>query len=361
MDNRYVGILVNQSLFERIPSGKTKFEAIKLYEEAGDAYNITPCYFRLQDVKPGYKTIKAYVKTGTRYKRTTVPFPQVIHNRAIYFKQGSYKRLEQLASRGKYIFNFWNRYSKWHIHQLLKKDPSLTPHLPISYKASVYALRNLMNGYNSIIIKPVNSSVGMGIMKLERKGSRWKLSYPVHTTGICRSWRSISFSRAIPRMLVRRITARRYIVQECIPLATYKGSPFDLRVSVQRSELGEWQVTGIVGKVAGKKVFLTNVAQGGKVYKLVKLLEEYPLLSEIEVRDNVSFLALKIAEHLSKYIPELADIGLDIGITSEGFPFFIECNGRDQRYSFLEGGLLDEWRAAYFTPIGYARYLMDES
>ncbi|WP_376768681.1 YheC/YheD family protein [Paenibacillus foliorum] len=47
-----------------------------------------------------------------------------------------------------------------------------------------------------------------------------------------------------------------------MPLATYEGRPFDLRISVQRDASGEWQLTGIVAKIASKKTLLTNIAQG---------------------------------------------------------------------------------------------------
>lgn len=57
-----------------------------------------------------------------------------------------------------------------------------------------------------------------------------------------------------------------------IALATYKGRPYDLRVSVQRGTTGKWQVTGVVGKVAGAGRHVTNVAKG-KVRRTEVLLK----------------------------------------------------------------------------------------
>ena len=64
-------------------------------------------------------------------------------------------------------------------------------------------------------------------------------------------------------------------------------------------------------------------------------------------------------QELEEHLPGLADVGLDLAIARDGFPYFIECNGRDQRYSFLNGGMVDTWKQTYFNPMGYARFLLD--
>ncbi len=41
----YVGILVNDVMYAGIPLGKTKYERIDYYLEAGKKFGITPCFF----------------------------------------------------------------------------------------------------------------------------------------------------------------------------------------------------------------------------------------------------------------------------------------------------------------------------
>ncbi|CRF28773.1 Endospore coat-associated protein yheD [Mycobacterium tuberculosis] len=130
-------------------------------------------------------------------------------------------------------------------------------------------------------------------------------------------------------------------------------------MSVQLGSAGEWQITGYVAKAASKSRFLTNLAQGGKVHRLEDILqEEYPHLNPRKVVRDISELALRIADHLGQHLPDLADLGMDIGLTVDGFPMFIECNGKDQRYSFREAGMLDVWKASYENPMAYAKYLL---
>lgn len=357
MKNRYVGILVNSSLYRGIPSGRTRHEALNFYEAAAKLHGVTPCYFRLQDIEPEQERVYAYVKHTAGYKKRWVTTPKFIHNRALYFNKSARRWIDELVADGKTIFNEWNRYGKLKIHDLLMLDESIRPHLPGSQPASIETVTYMMNHYDSLILKPDSSSIGRGIMKLDRVGNGWHLLF--RSKPGSRAIRSIKFVHTLPAVLIRRIKAKPYLVQQRLPLATYQGRPFDLRVSVQRGSVGDWQVTGIAGKVAKKDAFVTNVAQGGTVYPLPKLLEKFPHLNAEQAHEDICSFSLRVAQHLGMHLPHLADIGLDVGLTDQGFPMFIECNGRDLRYSFREGNMPEQWKATYANPIGYARYLMD--
>lgn len=350
----YIGIMVNTPVFRGIPSGKTFHEAIEFYEEAALHYGLKPCYFRLQDIQPASGTVQAYVKGTFGYIKRRIPIPQVIHNRGFQFHPQARQRLLRLAYRGKMVFNQRNRYGKLFVHQLLMRNPQLVPHLPETVKASSASLKRMMQRYDSLMIKPSNGSVGLGIMKLDRKPYGWSAARSVGHRPPCPPFKA----SCIPVQLRRRFARREYIVQQRIPLATFQGRPFDLRVSVQRDGTGEWQVTGIAGKAAARNKFVTNVVRGGTVYALNVLLVEYPELNPETVRRQVEALALAVAAELSLYFPDLADVGLDIGITKEGFPMFIECNGRDLRLSFREGNMMDVWKSTFHNPVAYANYLL---
>ncbi|MDR6883202.1 MULTISPECIES: YheC/YheD family protein [Bacillales] len=360
MENPYVGILINDTLFDGIPQGKTIYEAIHYYSEAGKKYGVIPCYFRIQDVRIDSMKVRAYIPSGDKFVLAWIDLPKVIHNRAIYLDHASYDMLESWTQHGIILFNRWNRYSKLLIHQILLKDDSIRPHMPGTYAANLINLRMMMNAYDSLIIKPTNSSIGRGIMKMDRVGKGWNLIYPASMRISNRIWRQVRFSKQLPASLQKKLKTRSYIVQQCLPLAQYDGRPFDLRISVQRGDCGEWGITGIVAKVASRKHFLTNVAQGGEVMRLSDILaKEYPALDQAAVFQQITDFTMRVTKHLSAELPHLADIGLDIGLTSHGFPLFIECNSKDQRYSFKEADMMDEWKATFYKPIAYAKFLLD--
>lgn len=355
----YVGILLNRSMYRGIPTGRTQTEVLAFYEEGARLYGLKPCYIRLDDLHAHQVTVPAFIKKGNVYRRVHIPVPRIIHNRALFFSTQEKEKLNRIAETRSIVFNRWNRYSKLYIHSLLWADSEIRPHLAYTVSGTAENVRLMMKSYHTLFIKPNSGSIGVGIMRITRVGNRWRFSYAVREKGRKR-WKNTLFTGALPEHLLKKLSARRFHIQEALPLATYRGNPFDLRVSVQKDVSGDWQVTGMVGKVAPAGRFLSNVGQGGKVYKLAHLLSEYPYLEEKIVEQDIREFALRVVRRLEESIPGLADVGLDIGLTTEGLPLFIECNGRDQRYAFRNVHMLKEWKATYANPMGYARYLLDK-
>lgn len=359
MTKQYVGVLLNSRLYRGIPSGRTGHEALLAYVAAAKPYNVTPCFVRLSDLRPGAKKTTGYVWRNSRFVKTTVPAPKVVHNRAIYKKKKQNRKIAQLAARGMYIYNGRNRYGKVRIHQLLMEDVPLRIHLPETMEATPINIRDMMSRHEELILKPNSGSIGQGVMMLKRREEgAWQLE---SGGGPKPDVQPFKLAEPLPRLLRERIYARRYLVQQRLPLATWDGRPFDIRVSVQRGADGEWQMTGMVGKVAAERSYLTNVAQGGVVMTMEQLLAKFPDLDPAEVRAGINRFALRVAERLGRALPRMADLGLDVGMTEAGFPMFIECNGRDLRYSFLKGGLVREWINTYGNPLGYGTHLLQKS
>jgi hypothetical protein len=351
-------VLLNQRLFRGITSGKTAHESIYHYVLAGNEYKVTPCFLRLEDIRPGHPTVRAYVATSVGYVRKVIPTPHVIHNRAMYRSSSSNKKLTLLTRKGMLIFNQFTRYHKYRIHQILMQDAHIRLSLPETELATIESIKAMMTRHPTLILKPNNGSIGKGIMKLEKSN---ELCWTLYSRGTSRGkYSQRVFQTILPLQLRRAIAKQSYLVQQRLPLAEYEGRPFDFRVSVQRDRTGDWIVTGIVGKAAANRSFITNVAQGGQVHSLETITQSNSAQSPTYIREQLTKFSLRVAQHLSIHLPHLADIGLDIGITPEGFPLFIECNCKDLRYSFRKAGLFEEWVNTYRNPIGYARYLLDK-
>ncbi|UHA74529.1 YheC/YheD family endospore coat-associated protein [Paenibacillus sp. 481] len=362
MSDKHIGILFNSSMWKHIIDGKTRQESIPLYEEAAAQHGVTLCYFRLEDLKLRSMEVNALVRGREGYVRRTIPIPRVIHNRGMYFHAAAHAKVQQLADANIRLFNQVNRYGKMKIHNLLNQDPNIVPHLPETSIASPRVIAEMMTRYDSLILKPDNSSVGKGIMKLTTTASGWSTTYKALTKGAKR-WCTIETSRGVlPKVVTSALAQRHYLAQQYLPLATYGQRPFDLRVSVQRNGTGQWQITGIVGKIAAGHTFVTNVAQGGTVMRFEQLIAAtFPPNVAATLHQRVSQFGMRVVQRLSSHLPQLADVGLDIGLSTDGSPLFIECNGRDQRYSFREANLMDTWKATYANPIAYGAWLLRHS
>jgi hypothetical protein len=340
-----------------VPRLKTGQESLESYEEAAAAYGMIPCFLQLSDIHTESGFSIAYVKDRHGYQRTVIPTPGVIHNRAIY-SQGS-TGIARLLRQGILVYNTCNRYGKDQIHGLLEQNETLQEYLPDS-AAGFSGLKEMMDSYPDLILKPCRGSVGKGVMRLSRsQARRWTWSYLPSGS---RRWTSSTVDQdALPRALRARFAAMPYLVQERIPLAEVDGRPFDLRVTVQRGWGGDWQVTGMFAKLAAPGGFVSNIARGGEALSSSAVLEQvFTGGAAAHLRMSVQALSLSIARELERTLPGLADIGLDIGITKDQRIYFIECNGRDQRYGFKKAGLSGIWKDSYRRPMGYARFLLED-
>ncbi|ETT32858.1 YheC/YheD family protein [Paenibacillus sp. FSL H7-0350] len=359
MGQKLVGILLNAAMHGGVPRLKTGQESLANYEEAAAAYGLTPCFVKLSDINVASGFSSVYMKKGPQgYRRQIVPTPEVIHNRAIYDPRST--GVERLLQQGIQVYNTCNRYGKDQIHSLLERSRELQAVLPVT-ASGLSGLREMMNRYPDLILKPCRGSVGNGVMRLTRSGEgRWLWSYSL--SGSRRKVSRAVNPDALPRILRARLSSVPYLVQERIPLAEINGRPFDLRVTVQRGWGGAWQVTGLFAKLAAPGGFVSNIARGGEALKSSFALEQaFPGEEAARIRMSVLSLSLAIARELEKSLPGLADIGLDIGVTKHGHLYFIECNGRDQRYGFQKAGLRGVWKDSYRQPMGYARYLYEEA
>ena len=354
MTQKFIGILVSPSVYNGIKDGETYYEELPFYEEAATDLQMVPCYFRLKDINPNEDQLKAIIKQSNgKYKLREVPKPLVIHNRIFTKTNFAKEKIKLLQEKGIFIFNENNRYSKLEIYNILIKNEELVPHIPETCVCTRENVMYMMDKYRELILKPNSGSLGFGIIKLTQlTDQKWEMSYVQNNL-----LKRLMFKGLWPKKLKQIASDSKWIVQERIQLASSRERPFDLRVSVQKNGTGNWQVSGIVGKVAEKGSFITNVAQGGACYPLFELLVDISQQDKEKKYQDIGNVSIKIAQQLEKEIPNLGDLGLDIGITNEGKPMFIECNGRDLRVTFRNANMLEEWKNTHATPIRYANYL----
>jgi hypothetical protein len=343
-----IGILLDPETFANVPGKRTGYERIDLYNKAAEKLELKPFYMALHNTGKSYSL--GYVYTDGRYKRVRRSIPKIIHNRAMTLSPSGKNKLSKLA-QSSIIFNRINRFGKYGIYRLLYRNRSLRSYLPYSVKYSKPNLIKTMKLFSEIFIKPTSGSVGSGIIKIMEKQSGywniyWKKGMPTQKTRL----QTLAF-------IQRMVGTQAYLIQEAISLATYQGRPYDLRVSVQRGGTGQWQVTGMVGKVAGVGRHVTNVAKGGKVKRCEVLFQSGGLHID-GMKREVQRVSLEIAVYLGQNLPHLTDIGLDMGIDREGKVKFIEMNGRDQRITFKKAGMRNTFFNTYKTPLEYGLFLM---
>lgn len=361
MHPEFVGILLNNSTYRRISSGRIGTESLSNYEEAAAIYGLVPCFFTIRHISLETGEVTGFMpKRPFGYTRVRIPIPRAIHMRAIYSHRRERSQIEDLIQRGFFVYNGRTRYGKDAIHRMLEQDPEVTPALPHTVKATAASIRTMLHEYGDLVLKPCSGSVGVGIMRLRINPPGSLLTYS-RSSPSAKGWRTVKLAAGnLHPLIYQRIRRTPFLAQERIPLAEYKGRPFDIRVTVQRGGSGAWEVAGMFAKTSPPRTFVSNIAQGGSAYQVPYILQNsLPDLPVPLMMKRITEFSLHIARVLSLFIPYAADFGLDIGITADGKLYFIECNGCDQRYGFLEAGMEEAWRTAYRNPMAFARYLYD--
>lgn len=122
-------------------------------------------------------------------------------------------------------------------------------------------------------------------------------------------------------------------MQQAIPLAQVKQSPFDIRILVMRDGQGKWKVTGIGVRVAGQGGITTHVPQGGRIISFQQMVQQvFPKRNYHEFERQVKQIALLVAHNLERIQPALAEFSMDLGVTAQGSFWIFEANAKPMKF-----------------------------
>lgn len=212
---------------------------------------------------------------------------------------------------------------KWTKHNFLLAESSLVKYLPETKLLTKDTFTEFIERYGQAIIKPSFGSLGKRIYKVIDLGND---QYEVHG-GTKKE--VIVGKKEVYKVIRSRVSKKKNIIQQVIPLATKKGYPFDVRVMVQRrKDSGEWVITGKAAKVAGRGYFITNVAR--EVMPVEEAINQSNIKNYFmrtrRIMKELEKVSLKIVQTLEHHYSERNEMGIDFGIDAEGNIWIIEVN-----------------------------------
>jgi hypothetical protein len=180
-----------------------------------------------------------------------------------------------------------------------------------------------------VYLKPTHSSVGHGIMRVDKSGSEWRVRVLKNLKHS--EYRAHSLEAAWKLVLQHRIPGN-YVMQRAISLVEWEGKPCDLRVLLQKQE-SEWRVVGKGVRVAGARSITTHVPAGGSIVALSQLLgAAFPDSAE-DVQERVESLALSCARAIdAHYNGRLGEMSMDIGLDKDGRVWLFEANSKPMKF-----------------------------
>ncbi|MCF6094129.1 YheC/YheD family protein [Microaerobacter geothermalis] len=353
MDRVVVGVLLDRFILRRALLGRPSFERVNWYTDLAGQYDLEVLFFDIGGIDLNKGRVKGFMRgDGQGYFPAVKPIPCVIHNRMLTTNPSLNRKLYRLQNMENVcLFNPMINRNKWMVHTVLLRNEEIRPYLPETIPLrKAKDVFSLIEKHHAIYLKPVIGSVGRGIIRIR------KLEYKAYKLSFWDGSEKVWSKRELVRFL--RTLRRNCLIQQDVRLAKINGSPFDIRVSVQKGQDGKWMVAGMVAKVAALRKKVTNLARGGKAIPLEKVLEQSSFHEKKEeLLKEIEKTSLLIAETLNQEYENIADLGLDMGIDRTGYPWFIEVNVRDQRYSFESAKEHASFRRTYENPMAYAAYL----
>ncbi|MBO8171897.1 MAG: YheC/YheD family protein [Bacillaceae bacterium] len=264
-----------------------------------------------------------------------MPLPDVIYNRIPYRQfehrndiQKTLERLKTLPQLSLFNPGFFN---KWELYRTLSHSPETASFLPeTAVLSSRQVLKDFAGKYPLIYIKPVSGKAGKGIMRLHRNRQGYHLQYQSQGDTITRTFSQLDGAWKAIHALTRNES---YIIQQGIPLLKHRGSPFDVRVLVQKNGKGKWTVAGIGIRVAGQNGITTHVPRGGSIANPRHVLalcfgkdQTGTLLKEIEKK------ALRLVHYLDLMKGPLGEASMDLGIDRNRNIWFFEANAKPMKF-----------------------------
>ncbi len=290
-------------------------------------------------IQPGKPTVRGYIhrplKTGDQFIPATLPLPDVVYNR-IPTRTAEQRKGEQQALHylGKTLeiplFNpgFFN---KWSLYQFLRQSEELAELVPATGKWNAdHPPLHILKRFPTVFLKPNNGLAGNGMIRIARNRS----GYEVVLQTLKEKKRFPAENAAGLLKLLRRVAGTRsYVWQQGVPLATFRGRPFDLRILLQKGGKGEWGITGIGIRVAGPDAISTHVPMGGTIENRQTVLKAVFGDRYRDVLRRIGETALRIARQIERSQEgRIGEMSIDMGIEKGGRLWFFEANAKPMKF-----------------------------
>ncbi|MDF2813953.1 MAG: endospore coat-associated protein [Paenibacillus sp.] len=318
--------------------------------------------FTPQDVDYKNEKVHAhlYDLTEKKWSRKWVGFPHIIYDRCRYQPTERFRQFQRFRAVYGNRLIFLNRPigNKWAVHQLLYRNASIRPYLPVTkvYRSSS-DLTEFVKRRSLVYMKPINGTGGRGILRIEKQRSGLFL-----IQGRDRSRRIISPRLASDKQIGIKLAGwdlkDRYLIQQGIQSKMSDGRVHDFRLLIQKNGEGQWEVTGCAGRVGPKRSITSNLHGGGEAVPLLTLLrQKFSPDTVTQITKEINTMSHAVAEFLEKNYGKLCELGLDIAVDPGGHPWLLELNPKPAREVFARIGELDTYSKAVSRPLEYALWV----
>ncbi|RIV29321.1 YheC/YheD family protein [Alicyclobacillaceae bacterium I2511] len=261
------------------------------------------------------------------------PRPQAVYNRIpnrVLERSAQSRRAKALlASQGIPMFNpeYFNKAS---LYKILR-NRGLQEYLPVTVEGLFPGIvERLLQRFGTVYLKPVDGSIGQGIMHIEHTSGEFRLralvKHGVSYDCTCATWSELW--RAIQSHRLKGS----YVVQQAIDRITWHERPCDFRILTQKDKRN-WNIVGIGVRVAGPTSITTHVPNGGSIASGVETLKRAFPENPDSVKMSLEQTAIRCAGAIDEHFQsQLGEMSVDLGVDPSGRVWFFEANAKPMKF-----------------------------
>ncbi|MFD1707314.1 YheC/YheD family protein [Siminovitchia sediminis] len=305
--------------------------------------------------------IHGYFYHDQTWKQMNVPFPNVVYDRLpnrLSEKHPSFQKVKERMEND-YLIPWYNPgfFNKLELHERLCNDGRIEHYLPETHPFTSFSeIERMAKNYGHVYLKQADGSNGRKI--------RHVLYDSVSEDFYCRFFdrqnRLYKFHsiEALIHQLYKGRETEKLIIQQGIRLIRINKRPVDFRVHVNKDDSGQWRVSAIAAKIAGKGSPTTHIRFEGSVHSLEEI---FPDEQECEHhRSKLKQAALDLAGAVEDHVGGIVgEIGFDLGIDQEGKVWMFEANSKPGRQIFSHPGLKESDLLTHKLALAFAVHLTE--
>ncbi|MEH7222698.1 YheC/YheD family protein [Bacillus sp. JJ1566] len=345
--------------FVTLYPNQERFYATELAKRAPELgiqlYRFTPT-----SIEPTSELVhgEKYNHITNTWEQSTFEIPMYLYDRCFYSSDEVSKKSQPIMNwlklRPATAFIGHGLPNKWEIYNTLRQDIELSPYIPSTEQAlsSSAILRTLMKKHQ-IILKPVKGSMGKGIIGLFLHRNYVKAVYK--DANLLKK-KQFTTRGDLKKWLDSVITSQPYLLQNYLPLHDEGNRPFDIRILLQKDGRGKWIEQGRGIRLGLPDHLISNLGGGGESHTFESWTENMSFHQKQLLSDNIHTIINRLPELLEDQFEPLFEIGVDLGLTSDGAIWILDTNSKPGRKVILETSPEKE-DTLYRTLLQYCLYL----
>jgi len=306
-------------------------------------------------IRPKNKTIDGYYYAPQadgkiQWRKGTFPYPDACYRRIWVSKNKLYDDL--LIQTKRKVFNSFF-FNKWELWEALKTDSLIRNHLPqTKLLTRMQDIKDMLDLYESIYLKPVRSSLGRGIKKMTRLSTGYQVINRNNSKILVKNRNSAQ------KYLQRLKKEGPYLIQQPIPF-NYQNKQVDFRVIMQKDGSEQWTCSGVIARFGINGRFYTNdvssICPGEEALRTVYGLNDEEVSQK---KDEIEAICARSCQVMEQKYGLFGDVGFDVIMDMNKKVWLLEINNCHNHTipSYL-GENQGMYRTVITRPLEYAKSL----